>query len=67
MKDTKIKFIRLSGWQWGAPMADIVYKSGRLVRLGEEDLPKTAKAFLKRAKTKCSFDKLWGFEIVYTI
>ena len=63
---SKIKFIRFRDWRYGPPMVDIVYESGRLFSMGEEDLPKTAKAFLNTAKTKCSFDSLWGFEIVYT-
>ena len=62
----KIEFIRYRSWYENAPpMVDIKYKSGRLVSLGEDELPKTARAFLKTAKTSCSFDKLWGFEIIY--
>lgn len=64
---SKIAFIRFS-WRRGdvPPMVDIVYKSRRLVIVGEEDLPKTAREFLKTAKTKCCFDTLGYFEIVYT-
>lgn len=63
---SKIKFIRFRSWFENVPpMADVVYKSGRCVSLGEDELPKTARAFLKTAKTFCDYDKIFGFEIIY--
>lgn len=67
-KVNKISFIRFS-WRYEnmPPMVDIVYKSRRLVIVGEQDLPKTAREFMKTARTKCYFDKtLKCFDIVYT-
>lgn len=63
----KVKFVRFR-WRNGErpPMVDIVYRSGRCVSIGEEDIPKTVKAFLRTAKTSCDFDCLWGFEIIYS-
>lgn len=64
----KIKFIRFRSWFENVPpMVDIVYHSGRCVSLGEWELPKTAKAFLRQAKTSCDYDKIFGFEIIYKI
>ena len=63
---SKIEFVRFRSWINGKyPMVDIKYRSGRLVSVGEDGIPKTVKAFLKTAKTKCSFDYFWGFEILY--
>jgi hypothetical protein len=64
---SNIEFVRFRSWYENVPpMVDVKYKSGRLVSLGEEELPRTVKAFLSGAKARCCFDKVWGFEILYT-
>lgn len=64
----KIQFVRFRSWYDGIPpMVDIKYQSGRLVSLGEEELPKTVKSFIKEAKSACDYDKVFGFEILYRI
>lgn len=46
-------------------MVDILYQSGRLVSIGNEELPKTVKEFLKTATARYDYDKIYGHEFIY--
>lgn len=63
----KIIFVRYrSFYKDCPPMIDILYDSGRMVSLGEEELPKTVKAFLQTATAKYEYDKIFGHSFIYS-
>lgn len=65
---TNIVLIRYrSFWHDIPPMVDILYQSGRVVSLGEEELPKTAREFLKAARAKYEYDHVFGHCFVYSL
>lgn len=62
----KIVFVRYRSFYKGVPpMVDILYKSGRMVSLGEEEFPKTVKQFLQYARAKYEYDAVHGHTFVY--
>lgn len=66
----KIKYVCFRSWKYKEmhgfpPVVDVVYKSGRVFTFGEDDLPRTVRAFCKTHKTACFFDTLYGFSIMY--
>ena len=44
-----IKFVRTYSW-YGGDYYDVIYRSGRVVTMGVEDMPKTVHDFVKSAK-----------------
>lgn len=48
------------------PMIDVLYDSGRLISVGEEEIPKTVKAFLQTAKARYEYDKVYGHTFIYS-
>lgn len=62
----KIVFVRYrSFYKDIPPMVDILYSSGRMVSLVEDEIPKTVKAFLETAKAKHEYDEIYGHSFVY--
>ena len=45
-----IKFVRTYSW-YGGDYYDVIYRSGRVVTMGVDDMPKTVRAFIENAKT----------------
>lgn len=62
----KICFVRVRSWGKDyAPMVDIQYKSGRLVSIGYEDLPKTVIKFMQVARLKFAHNDIYGRYLIY--
>ena len=63
----KIKFIRYRGLHYKGvpPLCDVVYKSGRVVTLGADELPKTAREFTKTARARYEYDKVFGHMFLF--
>ena len=62
----KIKFICYRSFYKNVPpMCDIVYKSGRVVTFGADELPKTAREFTKTARARYEYDKVFGHMFLF--